>query len=100
MNCINIDISRHHTPLSVIRHAHPSAYAARHAFPSMSVEQEEKPRMSADRQILPIHIERSCNVSIGVILRVTPQEVWLTEDNGWSDDFEVTSNTSWTIYKE
>lgn len=97
MNCISIDISRHHTPLSVIRHAHPSAYAARHASPLMSVEQEEKPRMSADRQILPIHIERSCNVSIGVILRVTPQEVWLTEDNNYSAQFEVVSNIEWTI---
>ena len=33
-------------------------------------------------------------------ITVYPDIVWLTEDNGYSDYFEVLSNTNWQVYKE
>ena len=37
---------------------------------------------------------------IGLYLQVSPDTVWLTEANGFSDDFIVESNVEWQIYKE
>lgn len=37
---------------------------------------------------------------IGLYLQVSPDTVWLTEANGFSDDFIVESNVEWKIYRE
>ena len=39
-----------------------------------------------------------CRVETDRYLIVTPEEVvWLTEDNGWSAIYDVTSNVTWDI---
>ena len=39
-----------------------------------------------------------CKAGLDRWLEVTPDEVaWLTESNGWSYDYEVSSNVQWTI---
>lgn len=45
-----------------------------------------------------IKVEIICKAGVERWLEVTPDEVaWLTEDNGWSYDYEVSSNLQWTI---
>lgn len=55
---------------------------------------------------LSLALSESPRMTVGIIckpglerwLEVTPDEVaWLTEDNGWSYDYEVSSNLQWTI---
>lgn len=55
---------------------------------------------------LSLALSESPRMTVGIIckpglerwLEVTPDEVaWLTEDNGWSYDYEVRSNLQWTI---
>jgi hypothetical protein len=38
-----------------------------------------------------------CTTNDVFYIKVTPQVVWLTEANGYSEIFEVISNTKWNI---
>lgn len=55
---------------------------------------------------LSLALSASPKIQVGILckaglerwLEVTPDEVaWLTEDNGWSYDYAVSSNLQWTI---
>lgn len=38
-----------------------------------------------------------CPLPSDAFLKVTPQVMWLTEDNGYSGLFEIESNTKWNV---
>ena len=50
------------------------------------------------QQLRPIiSLKKSSRSSIGASINVYPNIVWLTESNDYSGNFEVSSNTDWTI---
>ena len=50
------------------------------------------------QQLRPIiSLKKSSRSSIGASINVYPDIVWLTESNDYSGNFEVSSNTDWTI---
>lgn len=50
------------------------------------------------QQLQPIiSLKKSSRSSIGANINVYPDIVWLTESNDYSGNFEVSSNTDWTI---
>lgn len=56
--------------------------------------------LSIQRHEINLRLTESFNTSIGVNLIVTPDVLWLDESNGFSDIFNVKSNTDWIIIKE
>lgn len=41
-----------------------------------------------------------CPLTTAPYIEVTPQVIWLTEGNGYSDYFDVESNTDWKVLNE
>ena len=41
-----------------------------------------------------------CTTNDVFYIKVTPQVIWLTDSNGYSDYFDVESNTDWKVLKE
>ena len=41
-----------------------------------------------------------CHLTTASYLEITPQVIWLTESNGYSDYFDVESNTDWKVFNE
>lgn len=64
------------------------------------IHKKETCALSIRRHKINIRLTESYNTSIGVNLKVTPDIVWLDESNGFTDIFNVISNTDWTIQKE
>lgn len=41
-----------------------------------------------------------CPLTTAPYIEITPQVIWLTESNGYSDYFDVESNTDWRVLNE
>lgn len=41
-----------------------------------------------------------CPLTTAPYIEITPQVIWLTEDNAYSDYFDIESNTDWRIKNE
>lgn len=56
-------------------------------------------QLSANRvsEGLMMDVGLVCTTNDVFYIKVTPQVVWLTEANGYSEIFEVISNTKWNI---
>ena len=70
------------------------------APPSFEVEASEGAQLSCGVFGMSPKFEIGilCKACLERWLEVTPDEpAWLTEDNGWSYDYEVSSNLKWTI---
>lgn len=51
----------------------------------------------APLQVLGVAV---CPLTTAPYIEITPQVIWLTESNGYSDYFDVESNTDWRILNE
>lgn len=102
---MNAEITLHRSPDAEVARIALSAQVSR-AWASASASCEREPSASVpavltSRGGLQASLsKRLMFAGIGLYVQVSPDVVWLTEDNGFSGDFVVESNTDWTIQKE
>lgn len=115
MSCLNINISRVLTPsikATMSRVGGVSAFVS--MLPNMSISISSLSsrlnvsvgKVDSEFDIAIAEISKRMEISYSIIcdvpnggyfLFVEPEVVWLTEANGWSQDFVVKSNVDWTI---
>jgi hypothetical protein len=98
MSCIVSTLTRHTAEADIIRHPLILSLTAAES-PVIGID-VERASIGVARHTAEISIMPSCRTSTGNILIVSPEVVWLTEDNGYEGVFEVVSNVEWQIYNE
>ena len=98
MSCIASHITRHAASIGIGRQAVETSLEAA-ATPVICIG-AHMASFSLQRSEPAISITPSCRTSTGEILIVSPDVVWLTEDNGYEGVFEVIANVEWRVYKE
>lgn len=98
MSCITSHIRRHAAAIGIGRQAVETSIEAA-ATPVIGIGAHAA-SFSLQRSEPAISIAPSCRTSTGEILIVSPDVVWLTEDNGYEGVFEVIANVEWQVYKE
>lgn len=95
MSCFEISVTRKTPGFTVTRNA-VIADIVRDALQCAVIEPI---RIAAEvaRHRHEAFASRVCRTSVGASVNVYPDAVWLTEDNDYSANFEVRSNTEWVV---
>ena len=95
MSCFEVSVTRKTPGFAVTRNV-VIAGIARDALQCAVIEPI---RIAAEvaRHRHKVFAARVCRTSVGASINVYPDAVWLTEDNDYSANFEVRSNTEWVV---